>query len=227
MKQEVIVLSLGGSLIIPDRINLKYLNKFKQIILKNTKKYKFVVVCGGGQTARNYIQGLPEVKNKKLYQTLLGIAATRLNAKFMAYFFQHSTKIPKDMVDIKNLLRKNNVVFCGALRYSKDQTSDSTAAKIARYFNSDFINLTNVDGLYTKDPKKFKTAKFIQEITHDDFLKIANKIAFKPGQHFILDQKAAKIIKENKITTYIMGSNPENLDKHLNNKHFIGTVIHR
>jgi len=46
------VLSLGGSLIIPDNININYLKKFKKTILKNTKRYKFIIVCGGGNIAR-------------------------------------------------------------------------------------------------------------------------------------------------------------------------------
>ncbi|MBD3253388.1 hypothetical protein GF386_06650, partial [Candidatus Pacearchaeota archaeon] len=103
MKKEVIVISLGGSVIIPDKINLKFLENFKKTIIKNTKKYSFVIVCGGGQTARNYINGIPDIKNKKLYQTLLGIASTRLNGKFLTYFFQqYNIGIPKNMRDIEN-----------------------------------------------------------------------------------------------------------------------------
>lgn len=225
--KEVIVLSLGGSLIIPNKINRELLENFKETIKANTKNYKFVIVCGGGKTARNYINGLPD--NKKHFQTLLGISATRLNARFLTYFFgkEANKGIPHDMKQVQNLLQKNDMVFCGALRYAKDQTSDSTSAQLANYFNTDFINLTNVAGLYTKDPKKFKSAKFIPEITHKEFLKIANQIAFQPGQHFILDQKAARIIKKQNITTYILGPNLENLDNLLNNKHFIGTIIHK
>ncbi|MFH1889690.1 MAG: UMP kinase, partial [Nanoarchaeota archaeon] len=60
MKKQVIVLSLGGSLIIPDNVDIGFLLKFKKIILRNTKKYKFVVVCGGGSIARKYIAALRE-----------------------------------------------------------------------------------------------------------------------------------------------------------------------
>ena len=97
--------------------------------------------------------------------------------------------------------------------------------KLANYLKSDFINLTNVKGLYDKNPKKFRTAKFIPEISHKDFLKIAKKIEFKPGQHFVLDQKAAKIIKKYKIKTYILGQDLKQLDNVLKNKHFVGTLI--
>ncbi len=228
MGKKVVVISLGGSLIVPGKLNTKFLEGFKKILLKNKKKYKFVVVCGGGSTARAYIKGLENVEKKKLYfQSLLGISTTRLNARFMTYFFGKDANqgIPHNMKQIKGLLRFNSVVFCGALRYAKKETSDGTAAKIANYFKTDFINLTNVSGLYDKNPKKHKTAKFIPEISHEDFLKMAKQIEFKPGQHFVLDQIAAKIIKKHKIITYILGPELKNLDYLLNNKHFMGTLI--
>lgn len=227
--KKVIVISLGGSIIVPDIINLKVLEYFRKVLLKNTRKYKFVVVCGGGSTARTYIGGLSQenIKNKEFFQGLLGIASTRLNARFMTYFFGNDANkgIPHDMKEVENLLKVHDIVFCGALRYADDETSDATAAKLARYFNADFINITNVNGLHDKNPKKFKNAKFIPEISHKEFLKMAKKIGFTPGQHFVLDAKAAKIIKKYKITTYIIGSDIKHLNNLLNNKHFVGSVI--
>lgn len=230
-KKKVIVISLGGSLIVPNKIDYEFLNQFKKILEKNKRKYKFVVVCGGGSTARTYIKGLENEKlnpkKKEYFQSLLGISATRINARFLTYFFREDANegIPHDMKQIKGLLRKNDYVFCGALRYAKNQTSDSTSAKLAKYFKTQFINLTNVKGLYDKNPKKFRSAKFIPEISHKEFLKMAKAIEFKPGQHFALDQTAAKVIKKYNITTYIVGEDMKQLDNLLNHKHFIGTRI--
>jgi uridylate kinase len=227
--KKTVVLSLGGSLIIPDKVNVEFLELFKKVILRHTNKYKFVIVCGGGSVARTYIQGLEDqhIKKKAYLQSMLGISVTRTNARFMTYFFGRDANqgIPHDMRTVRNLLAKHDVVFCGALRYETKQTSDSTAAKLAKLFNCDFINLTNIKGLYDKNPKTSKTAKFIPEISHRDFLKIANKLTFHPGQHFVLDQTAAKIINKYKIRTFIIGDNMKNLDKVLTHKHFIGTII--
>jgi uridylate kinase len=224
--KKVIIISLGGSLIVPDKISIRTLEKFKKILLKN-KNYKFVVVCGGGNTARIYIKGIKNKRNKILYQSLLGKALTRLNAKFMTYFFEKNANqiIPRDMLEVENLVKKHDVVFCGALRYGKNETSDATSAKLAHYFNTEFINLSNVTGLYDKNPKRFKNARFIPEISNNDFLKIANKIGFAPGQHFIIDKKAAKIIKKYNIRTFLLGPDMKNLDNLLNNQHFVGTII--
>jgi len=231
MAKKVIVISLGGSLIVPNKINYEFLNKFKKILEKNKRKYKFIVVCGGGKTARTYIKGIENIKlklkKKELLQSYLGIASTRLNARFLTYFFGEDANegIPRNMKQIKHLLRKNDYVFCGALRYAKNQTSDSTSAKLAKYFKTSFINLTNVKGLYDKNPKKFRSAKFIPEISHKDFQSMAKKITFKPGQHFALDQTAAKVIKKYNITTYILGEDMKQLDNLLNHRHFVGSRI--
>ncbi|MCK5615932.1 hypothetical protein KAR91_79450 [Candidatus Pacearchaeota archaeon] len=225
MKKKVIVLSLGGSLIIPDKVDSKFLGEFKKVLKKNSKKYKFVVVCGGGGLARKYIEAVASQKYGHELQSLAGINATRANARFMNYFFGEDSKhgIPHSFFRVKRELRKKDVVFCGALEYKPHQTSDSTAADIARKLKCDFVNLTDVKGAYTKDPK-LKGARFIPKISWEDFLAMASKLSFKPGQHFVLDQTAAKIILKKRITTYIIGSMKE-LDSLLKGKKFSGTEI--
>ena len=227
MKKEVIVLSLGGSLIIPEQINYNYLKNFKKIILKNSKKYKFIIVCGGGSLARKYINALKKSGADQKLQSLSGISATRTNARFMNYFFRINPEkgIPHKTKQIKNYIKKLDVIFCGGLEYKPHQTSDSTAADLARKLNSKFVNLTNIKGLYTENPLTDKKAKFIPKISWKDFEKMANRSKFKPGQHFVLDQTAAAIIRKNKIPTYIIGKNVKQLENLLKGKKFIGTKI--
>ncbi len=225
--KKIIVMSLGGSLIVPEHINTKWLDSFKKTIIELTKKYKLVIVCGGGFIAREYITILKEEHKNKKQQSLAGIEVTRMNAKVMTEIFGDiaNKELPLEMKNVKGMLLKNDVVFCGALRYAPNQTSDSTAAKLAQYLKSIFINITNVDGLYTSNPVKNKNAKFIKNISWKDFEKRAKAIKYKPGQHFVLDQKASTIIKKHKITTYIIGKNINNIKNLLHNKNFIGTTI--
>jgi len=221
------VLSLGGSLIIPGEVDFVFLNSFKKVLSKNYKNYKFVVVCGGGSIARKYISALSKSGKNEYYQSLAGISATRMNARFLSYFFGYDPEkgIPHSMKTLKKYLKKRAVVFCGALEYRPNQTSDSTAAEIANSLGANFINLTNVKGIFTKNPKIYKDAKFISEISWKDFDKMANKVGFKPGQHFVLDQTASKIIKKHKIVTYILGQDMEQLNNLLHDRKYLGSVI--
>ncbi len=226
-KKRIIILSLGGSLIIPDEIDVIFLKKFKKIILRNTNKYKFIIVCGGGSTARKYIYALRSSGVNEKLQSLSGISATRMNARFMNYFFNINPEegIPHTTKLLKKYIKKQDVVFCGALEYKPDQTSDSTAAELAKKFNAIFINLSNVAGLYDKNPAENKNAKFIKKISWGDFYKMAHREKFKPGQHFVLDQTASGIIMRNKIRTYLLGKNLKQLGNVLKNKKFKGTTI--
>ncbi len=226
---KVEVLSLGGSVIIPsatDKIDYDYLKSFKKLIA-SIKDKRFVIATGGGSTARKYMKALEQEGFDKKVQCIMGIYVTRMNAKFMADFFDGMAcqTIPRSLAEVKNLLKRNKVVFVGGLRYEEDNTSDGTAARIANYLRTDFLNITDVDGLYDKDPRKNKDAKFISHISLDDFDKMVKKLAYHPGQHFVLDQHASAIIRRHKIRTTIMGKDIENIRKCLNDKDFKGTVI--
>ena len=227
MKKRTIVISLGGSLIIPKEIDHAFLEKFKTTLTQHYTRYKFVVICGGGTIARKYISILQKQGKSLEQQSFAGIRATRMNAKFMSQFFgkKANDTLPLSMKSVKDNLRKNNVVFCGALRYAPNETSDSTSAKLANFFHTDLINITNISGLYTSNPKTNPKAKFISKISWQKFEKKALKLKYKPGQHFVLDQHAATLIKKHKIKTYIIGPELTNLDKLLNNKKFRGTTI--
>jgi uridylate kinase len=230
MKKKLIVLSLGGSLIVPagcNKADIKFLKEFRRTIMQNTNKHKFIIVCGGGSIARKYISALKEFRLNEKFQSFSGISATRMNARFMSYVFRINPEkgIPHTLKTLRKYIKKQDVIFCGALEYKPNQTSDSTAAEIAKNFKSIFINLTNVPGLHDKNPKKYKNAKFIPEMSWKDFDKMAKSQGFKPGQHFVLDQTASEIIMKNKITTYILGKNMKNLNSVLKNKKFKGTLI--
>ena len=153
---KTLVISIGGSLIIPKEVELKFIENLRKTLEKFYNKYKFVIVCGGGSTARKYIKPLRDYGESTIVQSALGIEATRLNAKFLMKIFgkqEANDTLPLDMKSVKNNLSKNSVVISGALRFAPKQTTDTTAAKLSHYLKTKFINLTNVSGLYSSDPK--------------------------------------------------------------------------
>ena len=223
--KDVWVISLGGSRIVPDDVDDKFLLRFRKLIDSHRDK-RFVVVCGGGRTARRYMSALKRLGKRTKSQSMEGIAVTRLHAGFMARFFgsEANEELPMNMVRVRNLLRGNRVVFCGALRWRDKNTSDGTAAKLAGFLGCSFVNLTNVRGLYSANPKTHKNAKFISKISWKDFLKVAGKVKYEAGQHFVLDLVAAREIAEKRVVTYIVGSLGA-LDSVLKGKRVVGSLI--
>jgi len=224
-----VVISLGGSVLVQDKINVDFLKKFKKIILNFGKNNKVVIVTGGGKTTRTYINGLREVKLDEKELSLMGIRITRLNALFLTKFFFPKTKYRKVPMKLKNVtrkLKKENIVICGALEYEPDQTSDGTAAEVAERIKADYLmNITNVKGLYDKDPGKYRNANLIKKISWQDFLRIVNKLKFMAGQHFILDKNAAIILSKRDIDTFIVKDDIKQIENILRDKAFIGTSI--
>lgn len=223
-KLNSVVISLGGSVIVPDKVDYEFLDKFKKVAIKAAKTKKIVIVTGGGKTARNYISALAKERLPMEIQDLVGIMATKLNARLVAGFFNIKEKIPESLNEVIDAVKKRNIVICGAIDEKAGRTSDSNAAEIAVKLNAEFVNITNVNGLYTKDPKKYKDAKFIPEISFDRFLHLVNKIKYHSGQHFVLDKEAALIIKKYRIKTVILHG-LKNLLNYFYGKKFVGTVI--
>lgn len=219
-----IVISVGGSAIVPDNVDYKFLKSLKKAVLG--LKGKEIVICtGGGKTARTYIAPLKKEGLNEYGQDLMGIETTRLNAYLVASFLGNiaNKEIPKTLEEVADAIKVNKVVLCGGL--TPGQTSDGTTAMIADYLDADvLINMTNVDGLFDKDPKKYKDAKFIPRLTHAEFKKIIDKIEQKPGMHFVLDHQAARITRNSKIKVVIL-KGVNNLKKFLDGKKFRGTII--
>lgn len=219
------VISIGGSLIVPDKVDYNFLVELRKVVNKLKKKYKIVIVTGGGKTARTYIEPLRKAGFSNEVQCLLGIKTTKLNAMLVSNFLRANKLLPDSITEIKHLLKRYNLVVCGSIGFKPNMTSDGDSADIARHLNAEMmINMTNVDGLFTRDPRKFKNAKFIPDISFRDFLRIVNKIKFRAGQHFVLDKTAAVIIDKYKIKTVIL-KGFGNLERCIKGKKFKGTII--
>ncbi len=225
------IFSFGGSVIVPGKVNYSLLKKLKSFILKISKKEKAVIVCGGGRIARDYIQALEKEGASAYDRCKIGIECTRLNALLVSLFLGKpaSPKVPETTKEFLELFKKYKVVVTGGGLESAHigTTSDGTTAFLTALLREkEFINLTNVSGLYDKDPTKFRNAKLIRKISYKDFEKMMKKVKEKPGQHFILDSYATKVISQNKIKVAILnGRDLKNLESYLREGKFIGTLI--
>lgn len=90
--EEIIIVSLGGSLIIPKEIDWKFLKEFREEIIKQINEGKrFVFVTGGGYVAREYQQAADKVTElTRDDMDWLGIHTTRLNAHLVKTILENT-----------------------------------------------------------------------------------------------------------------------------------------
>jgi uridylate kinase len=89
-----------------------------------------------------------------------------------------------------------------------------------------FVNATNVNGIYDKDPNKYKEARQLKEVTIDSLITQYGTTWGAAGKNIFMDEPALKIIKRAKIATYIQNETRlDQLEKALTGKSFDGTII--
>lgn len=231
-KNEIIIISLGGSLIVPRHIDWKFLKEFREMIISEIRKgKKFVIVTGGGYSAREYKDAASKVTQlTKDDQDWIGIHATRLNAHliktiFRKYAHPRINKNPLTKVDITKHFSHGEKIMVAA-GWRPGWSTDYVATIHAKRFGAKkLINLSNIQYVYDKDPKKFKDAKIIKEISWKDFRHIVGN-RWDPGMNLPFDPIASKMAQEIGLKVVIaQGKDLKNLKNILDGEKFIGTVI--
>ena len=214
---EVVVLSVGGSLVNPGKIQISFLKKLKAFIDKSPNK--FILVCGGGKPARNYIEASKEFKVNNEGRDWIGIAATMLNAELLRQIFNS----PKVQTAPKKMKFKKVLVAGGWL---PGCSTDYDTVLWAKKFNAKQVfNLSNTDYVYTKDPRKYKNAKPLKCILWKDYAKLITS-KWDAGTSTPFDPVASRAAEKWKIKAVCMnGLKLTELNKFLKNKPFVGTVI--
>ncbi|MBI4181825.1 MAG: UMP kinase [Candidatus Aenigmarchaeota archaeon] len=221
----MIVLSLGGSLIAPAGIDIAFLARLRTLLLAQVRQGKrFLVVCGGGATARSYQQAahrLADVPAEEL--DLIGIQATRLNAHLLRAGLG-SLAHPAILASSQRVKTDKPVVV--AAGWKPGNSTDYVAVALAKAYKcKSLLNLTNVDYVCTRDPNRYPDAAPLKDLTwkgyHDLF-----GLAWKPGMHAPFDPAAAALARSARLPVIILnGTNIPNLEKCLDGKPFEGTTI--
>lgn len=223
-------MSVGGSLIVPDQIDTSFLIHLKDFIQKQLAESdrRFVIIAGGGRTARRYqdaaftVAGLDDED-----LDWIGVHSTRLNGHLLRTILKdHAHRVvifnPDEVQDVPEDERL--IIAAG---YRPGGSTDLRAVDIAKHLGAKkIINLSNIDYVYTADPKRDNTAEKIEDITWAEFRKLIPE-EWDPGLSTPFDPVAAREAEAAGIEVAILnGEQLAELDHYLNNKPFTGTRIH-
>lgn len=229
--KEKIVLSLGGSLVVPEGgIDVAFLSDFNKFIRNSLKKnphLQFYIVVGGGSIARHYRDAGEKVLGHKLtHEDLdwLGIHATRLNAQLIRTIFRDIAH--PHLIKHYEIIRKVVEPVVVAAGWKPGWSTDFCAALVCEDYDvKKIINLSNIDRAYDSDPRKNPDAKPIDRCSWTEFRKLVGE-KWTPGMNAPFDPVASKHAQELGLTTIILkGNNLENLSNCLEGRDFVGTII--
>jgi len=221
---KTVVISLGGSLIFPDSIDVVFLKKFKEIIEKYILENRVVLVCGGGKLARIYQQAFHDlVGDDHEAKDWLGIGATHQNAQLVKAMFEgkaYEKVLDDPHVDIET--DKHIIIAAG---WKPGHSTDMDAMLLAEKLGADrVINMSNVDFVYDKNPKEFADAKKLPKMTWDEFFEIVGE-EWSPGLNAPFDPVASKHAQKTGIKVCILSADLDNLVACMNGEEWVGTEI--
>ena len=207
-------------------INIRFLKEFTAMIHRRVKLGdRFVIVCGGGATARHYIEAGSKV-TKITDEDLdwIGIHATRLNAHLLRTLLRDVAH----PVVVKNPTRRlkwSRPVLVGA-GWRPGRSTDHGAAMLAKMLGAKtVVNISNVDQLYNKDPNKHGDAKPVKEMSWKEYRKmVGNK--WSPGLNAPFDPIASRVAQGAGLKVILVGGKSvANLEKVLKGERYRGSVI--
>jgi len=224
--KKTFIISLGGSILVPDDIDAVYLRAFAKLIKKwSEKQYRFFIIVGGGKTARAYQQaaataGVLQDEDKDW----LGIHATRLNAHLLRTVLRSITH-PRILTEPEVREKISRPVCIGA-GWRPGRSTDFMAVRLAILYGVDtIINLSNIDYVYTADPKKDKNAKPLNTISWKNLQKLVGK-RWKPGMNAPFDPVATQEAQNVRLKLILAnGKKLKNLEKIFLGQSFKGTVV--
>ena len=213
-------------MIVPDQIDTDFLTRFKTLILDKVQQgFTFSVIAGGGKTARHYQEAANAVTSLSQHDLdWIGIHTTRLNAQLLRDIFvgyAHPQVIKNPTIDIE--ADEPIIIAAG---WQPGCSTDYDAVLMAKNLGATrLVNLSNIDYVYTADPRTNPDAKKIEKIAWPEFRKLIPE-KWDPGLSSPFDPVAAKEAEAIGLEVAIMnGAHLDEFSNYIDGNPFVGTVI--
>jgi len=221
-----VIFSYGGSILAPNKIDEEMMKKTAALLKNISRKHRVAVVVGGGRPAREKIQEAREKGESETYCDHVGILATRQNAGELRDELGETAvdRIPETLHEAAGLFGDKILVMGGT---EPGHSTDAVAALLADWIQADlFINASNIDYVYDKNPKENQDAKPVKKLTPDELIHMVSNMDSNAGGYALIDYTAAKTIKRSGIKTIVLdGTDLENIEKAIEGREYRGTVI--
>ncbi len=222
---KTVVISLGGSIVAPEKINIKFLKDFRRFVLGYFKKgWRFVIVVGGGEVCRHYQKSASKVYRVSQEDLdWLGIQATKLNAWLLMAIFGEAK--PIFLKSPYQRLEKGKLLFISAGWKPGCSTDYDTVLLAKRLKVSFFVEATNISYVYNKDPKRYPNAKPLPKLSWQEYREVIPQ-KWQAGMKTPIDPMAAKLAQRAGLGAVILkGTDLKNFKNFLEGRKFKGSTI--
>ena len=207
-KSKIIVIKIGSSLLVDKnkKIRKKWLSAFAEDVQKLKSSNQKVIIVSSGAIALGCIKMNYNKKNLKLdkSQAVASIGQIELMNLFSKIFLNHKLNISQILLTLEDteerrrslnakrtfenlfeldfipIVNENDTIATTEIKYGDN---DRLASRVAQITNADtLILLSDVDGLYDKNPKLFKNAKLIKKV--ENLNQDLKNINFKGNNEF-------------------------------------------
>lgn len=221
-----VAIKMGGYAF-PSDLDSKMIENYATLFRKlHHSGNKILVVTGGGENARKYIKAARALGADEANCDQIGIEVTRLNARLLISKLDDEAcpEPPTNMYELRHALATGKIIVMGGL--TPGHSTDAVTALAAELMKADvIIRMTDVDGVYTGDPKKDPNAKKLDVIAPDKLLKMVLSGECWAGGYELLDPVAVKIVGRSKIPTWIVdGRRLGNIEKIIKGER-VGTLV--
>ncbi len=228
-RKERIIISLGGSLLVPESIDVEFITHFKKFITEHIKQgYHFILVTGGGKTARKYIEAATTVtKINDEDKDWIGIHATRMNAHLVRTIFREYAhpKINTNPHDLEDFYSAPEPILVAA-GWRPGFSTDFDAVVLGKYLDvKRIVNLSNIERVYDKDPRLHADAVPFDTLSWKAFRTVVGH-KWNPGMNVPFDPIASALAeKEGMEVAILHGGDLANVTRYIAGKQFVGTLI--
>ncbi len=199
-----IVLKLGGHIIFGEKLNIQLLDQYRMVLADVFDGVgKWVVVVGGGLTARQYVDAGRMLGLDEATCDMLAIRITRVNAALTAHALGDLAiqSIPTSLEEIRSYAGLGKIVVTGGLQ--PGQSTMAVSALSASVIGAERIVVaTDVDGVYTSDPKRNKDARLIPRLTYDELERLLASSSERAGEYPLIDRVGLSLLKRTMTPLY-------------------------
>jgi uridylate kinase len=207
-----VIFRIGGS-VVASPVNTDLMGKYVEV-LKSLKQqgHEVVVVVGGGSLAREFITIAKNLGLEMQAQDEVAISCSRLFAQLFASKFGElgCGKVVVTLDEAAVCLSEGKIAIMGGLK--PGITTDTVAALVAERVDADLlVKGTDQEGIYDKDPRKFKNAIKLDHLRFDELQGVLAETEHKAGIHQIIDPEAVKVLRRKRVRLVVVnGFKPEN-----------------